>query len=76
MKLHQSIESTEVQLEEIIKTVCIEKGGNLIIPSFSIGRTQELIYSLNKLAEDNKLGNIPVFVDSPLSVYATNITDH
>jgi len=71
--LHQSIESSELKLQKIVHDVCIERKGKLIIPAFSIGRTQELIYSLNKLAEEQKIGNIPVFVDSPLSVYATNI---
>jgi metallo-beta-lactamase family protein len=72
-KLHLALQSTENRLEEIVKEICVEKGGKLIIPSFSIGRTQELIYSLNVLAEDGRLPDIKVFVDSPLSVYATDI---
>ncbi|CAN5562915.1 MBL fold metallo-hydrolase [soil metagenome] len=73
-KFHSSIEQTEERLEAIVKETCVEKGGKLIIPSFSIGRTQELIYSLNYLAEEGRLPDIKVFVDSPLSVYATDIT--
>lgn len=72
-KLHDTISDSEGKLEKIVKDTCIEKGGKLIIPSFSIGRTQELIYTLNYLAEEGRLGNIKVFVDSPLSVYATDI---
>jgi len=73
-RLHDSIENTEERLLRVVKSTCIEKGGKLLIPAFSIGRTQELIFSLNKLAEDGLLPDVPVFVDSPLSVYATNIT--
>jgi metallo-beta-lactamase family protein len=60
-------------LLRIVQQTCVEKGGKLLIPAFSIGRTQELIFSLNKLAEDGKLPPVKVFVDSPLSVYATDI---
>ncbi|MGV3589850.1 MAG: MBL fold metallo-hydrolase RNA specificity domain-containing protein [Adhaeribacter sp.] len=72
-KLHSTLENTEEHLEKIVQEVCVERGGKLLIPAFSIGRTQELIYSLNYLAEEGRLPNIKVFVDSPLSVYATDI---
>jgi len=72
-KVHDSLENTEERLEKIVWDVCVEKGGKLLIPAFSIGRTQELIYSLNYLAEEGRLPNVKVFVDSPLSVYATDI---
>lgn len=72
-KLHESIENTEQRLLRIVTETCVEKGGKLLIPAFSVGRTQELIFSLNKLAEDGLLPEVEVFVDSPLSVYATDI---
>jgi len=72
-KIHDSLENTEERLEKIVWDVCVEKRGKLLIPAFSIGRTQELIYSLNYLAEEGRLPDIKVFVDSPLSVYATDI---
>jgi metallo-beta-lactamase family protein len=72
-KLHDDIDDTEERLLKIVEHTCVEKGGKLLIPAFSIGRTQELIFSLNKLAEDGRLPNVEVFVDSPLSVYATDI---
>jgi metallo-beta-lactamase family protein len=72
-KLHSSLENTEERLEQIVREVCVDRQGKLLIPAFSIGRTQELIYSLNYLAEEGRLPNIKVFVDSPLSVYATEI---
>jgi metallo-beta-lactamase family protein len=72
-KFHSSVQNTEDKLEEIVREVCVEKGGKLLIPCFSVGRTQELIYSLNCLAEDGRFPDIKVFVDSPMSVYATDL---
>jgi metallo-beta-lactamase family protein len=72
-KFHLGAEGSEERLEQIVKETCVERGGKLLIPAFSVGRTQELIYSLNRLAEAGRLGNIKVFVDSPMSVYATQI---
>ncbi len=50
-----------------------ESGGKLIIPAFSVGRTQEIVYRLNNLFESGNLAPIKVFVDSPLAVNATNV---
>jgi metallo-beta-lactamase family protein len=72
-KFHLGAEGSEDRLEQIVKETCVERGGKLLIPAFSVGRTQELIYSLNRLAETGRLGQIKVFVDSPMSVYATQI---
>lgn len=47
--------------------------GKVIIPAFSVGRTQEIVYTLNQLTEDNQLPRVPIFVDSPLSVNATEV---
>jgi metallo-beta-lactamase family protein len=52
---------------------CVEKKGKLIIPAFSVGRTQEILYALNQLEVENRLPNIPVYVDSPLSREATEL---
>lgn len=57
----------------IIKETCLEKKGKLIIPAFSIGRTQELVYIMDKLETAGRLPRIPVYVDSPLAVNATII---
>jgi metallo-beta-lactamase family protein len=72
-KLHHTLKSDEDELLKIIKETCCEKNGKLIIPAFSVGRTQEIVYLLNQLENDDKLPKIPVFVDSPLAVNATNI---
>lgn len=57
----------------IIKDTCVEKRGKLLIPAFSIGRTQEIVYMLDQLETAGKLPHIPVYVDSPLAVNATTI---
>lgn len=72
-KLHDEvISSADVFLDWIEKT-CIQKKGNLIIPAFSLGRTQTLLLLLNQLELENRLPNIPVFVDSPLSMETTKV---
>ncbi len=58
---------------EIVKEACIERKGKLIIPAFSIGRTQEIVYTLDRLESAGLLPDIPVYVDSPLAVNATAI---
>lgn len=72
-RLHQDLESAD---EELLKTVlhtCVDKGGKLIIPSFSVGRTQEIVFSLNNFYNQGKMPRVEIFVDSPLAVNATTI---
>lgn len=57
----------------IIKKTCVEDKGKLLIPAFSVGRTQEIVYMLDRLESSGKLPNIPVYVDSPLAVNATTV---
>ena len=57
----------------IIKKTCVEKKGKLIIPAFSVGRTQEIVYMLDQMETAGQLPHIPVYVDSPLAVNATQI---
>jgi metallo-beta-lactamase family protein len=72
-RLHDEMfSSIDTLLNWVVKT-CVEKRGKLIIPSFSVGRTQEILYSLNQLSLENRLPKVPVFVDSPLSKEATEI---
>lgn len=56
-----------------IDKACVQKKGKLIIPAFSVGRTQEILYALNQLELENRLPAIEYFVDSPLSMEATEI---
>ena len=58
---------------EVIKETCVEKKGKLLIPAFSVGRTQEIVYMLDQLETKGKLPHIPVYVDSPLAINATVI---
>jgi len=70
-RLHEKVESTPEDLRDIIVETCVSKRGKLIIPAFSVGRTQELLYSLNELELDNRLPKVAYYVDSPLSTKAT-----
>lgn len=72
-KKHEETPESDEHFLQIIVETCIEKRGKLIIPAFSVGRTQELLYRLDKLYTAGKLENIPVFVDSPLAMNATEI---
>lgn len=80
-RVHEDVEKRDETLINIIlKTVL--RGGTVIIPSFAVGRTQEIIYELNKYYDahlsdfgtsTNLLKNVPVYVDSPLAVKATEV---
>ncbi len=72
-RLHESIQDAEQELLMAVLDTCTKKKGKLIIPSFAIGRAQEIIYALDRLENAKLLPDIDVFVDSPLSVSATNI---
>ena len=72
-RLHDDRLVTEEQLLGVVEDTCVYKKGKLIIPSFSVGRTQEIVFVLNQLYNDGRLPHIPVYVDSPLSVNATHI---
>lgn len=61
------------KLLEVIRNTCVEKKGKLIIPAFSVGRTQEIVYMLDRMETAGLLPRIPVYVDSPLAVNATTI---
>lgn len=58
-------------LRQWIEKVCVERGGQLVIPAFSVGRTQEILYGLNQLSLEKRLPELLYFVDSPLSQKAT-----
>ena len=72
-RLHTSLQDAEKELLMAVLDTCTKKKGKLIIPSFAIGRAQEIIYALDRLEHADLLPDIDVFVDSPLSVSATNI---
>jgi metallo-beta-lactamase family protein len=71
-RTHQNPLDSENHLLEVI-TKGIAKKSKIIIPAFSVGRTQEIVYALHRIFESNKTVRIPVYVDSPLAVNATNV---
>ena len=71
--LHEEGDSTTDLLFQWINHTCLEKKGKLILPAFSVGRTQEILYALNQLELENRLPALDYFVDSPLSIKATEI---
>ena len=72
-RLHDDELVSEEQLLGVVEETCMYKKGKLLIPSFSVGRTQEIVYVLNELHNDGRLERVPVYVDSPLSANATAI---
>jgi metallo-beta-lactamase family protein len=71
--LHDPADTTPDLLLKWIEKTCLEKKGKLIIPAFSVGRTQEILFSLNQLEQERRLPDLPYYVDSPLSIAATEI---
>ncbi len=71
--LHDNAVSSPDQLLQWVVRACLEKKGKLIIPAFSVGRTQEILYDLNQLELERRLPELDYFVDSPLSIAATQI---
>ncbi|MDB5032400.1 MBL fold metallo-hydrolase [Mucilaginibacter sp.] len=72
-RMHTTGKSVEDTLVEFIDKCCIKEQGRMIIPAFSIGRTQSLVYSLNKIFSSGLLPPVKVFVDSPMASMATGI---
>ncbi len=71
-RLHAPVHEMGQQLlEPILRAV--DRRGKIVIPAFSVGRTQEIVYTLHRLSGEGKLGPLPVFVDSPLSVNVTEV---
>lgn len=72
-RLHEGAPSELDHFLRIIHDTCVKNKGKLIIPAFSVGRTQEIAYMLDQLHQAGKLPHIPVYIDSPLSVNATEV---
>ena len=69
---HDDPEQAYEEFGEIVKRT-IKRGGNVVVPAFSVGRTQEIVYSLNRMISEGELPRVPVYVDSPLAIDATEI---
>ena len=71
-KLHNDPEKAYTEFRNVVK-LTVERGGKVIVPAFAVGRTQELVYDLNRIMQAGEVPLVPVFVDSPLAVNATQI---
>jgi metallo-beta-lactamase family protein len=71
-KPHNDPEQAYVEMRAIILRT-LKRNGKVIIPSFAVGRTQELVYNLHRMSEDGDLPHVPIYVDSPLAVNASKV---
>ena len=71
-KTHRDPEEAFVEFRDLVART-VARGGRVIVPAFSVGRTQELVYDLNQMVTEGLIPSIPVYVDSPLAVNATDI---
>lgn len=71
---HKSMEATQAELVEAITDTVERKGGNVIVPAFAVGRTQDVLYLLADLTRQGRLPKLTVFVDSPMATAATEVT--
>src|SRR6185503_15086797 len=71
--LHDLVSTTPDMLLQWIERTCLQKHGKLIVPAFSVERTQEILYTLNQLEVENRLPDVDYFLDSPLSIEATDL---
>src|SRR5512133_2461900 len=72
-RLHADAKESKDELLNVLLDTCIRKRGKLIIPAFSVGRTQEIVFALNNFFNEGRLPRIDIFVDSPLAVNATAV---
>ena len=71
---HKSMDATQDELVDAINHTIERKGGNVIIPAFAVGRTQDMLYLLADLTQQGRIPKLSVFVDSPMATAATEIT--
>lgn len=71
-RLHEPFSEMRGELERVINATA-KKGGKVIIPSFALERTQELVYDLHMLFKEKRIPNIPIYVDSPLATRVTKV---
>ena len=71
---HKTLESSIEELHEVLEETLVRRRGNVVVPAFALGRTQELLYVLIQLQRAGRLPPVRIFVDSPLATRATQIT--
>lgn len=69
---HESLGEATRKLRQVIND-CYRGNGKVLVPSFAVGRTQELVYALHRLSDARKIPELPIFVDSPLAVNVTEV---
>ncbi len=69
---HDSKDERDRKLQETIKKT-LARGGTVLIPAFSLERTQVILYEINNMVEDHKIPSVPVFLDSPLAIKVTGV---
>ncbi|MSR87614.1 MAG: MBL fold metallo-hydrolase [Candidatus Zambryskibacteria bacterium] len=74
-KNHEDRELREARFKQVVEE-SISRGGTLLIPAFSLERTQVILYELNKLFESKSIPSVPVYLDSPLAIKVTEIFEH
>ena len=71
-KVHRDPEEAYAEFKGVLKNT-LNRGGKMIIPAFAVGRTQEIVFVLNQMYEAGEVPRVPVFVDSPLAINATEV---
>lgn len=71
-RVHEDAYGRKLKLERAVEDT-VKRGGVLMIPAFALERTQELLYEFNDLVEHGRIPKVPIFLDSPLSIRATDI---
>ncbi len=71
-KPHRDPDDAYIEMRDVIKKT-LDRGGKVIVPSFAVGRTQELVYNLSRMYDEKELPRVPIYVDSPLAVNASKI---
>lgn len=69
---HPTVSDAKTRLAEVV-TETAKRGGKILIPSFAVGRTQEIVYELHELVRAGRIPQLPIFIDSPLAIDATSV---
>ena len=71
-KTHDPPDRAKARLEEVVRRTA-QRGGRVMIPAFAVGRTQEIVHTLDQLTNEGRLPRVPIYVDSPLAINATSV---
>lgn len=69
---HESVDGARAHLARVVRETAA-RGGRILVPSFAVGRTQELVYDLHVLRREGEIPAVPIFIDSPLAIDATTV---